>query len=782
MVAPNREVSNRTQTTDSTHGHSDDTQALNPSDIWKQAADERAARTSDRGQDVGRVSDRSGSSTSNETVVVHPNQLIKEAREAGQEMASLLQKGTPSDQQITVKAKDGSEVQMTAGQRVEQLRQTINDDCQKAIVASNELVKSKPNLDNDLNTLSANLQNAASKAGLDYHSPDFAQQAARNPELSAMLTQQQQLQSERMAPGTAMLTYAMMKAEGLTDKPADSMENFKQNGIPKPTQQEMTDAFLLVSQAGRTNNEVFHSPLYAATNSAIKTDYAVDQTEKGNQIVKLIQQADAASQSGSSTQAGELYKQAWQMGENIDQKFLAAQLKLQDNQSNPAVAQELVKTLANVKEARMHYAQYLVNNGDSASALPIALSVAADTPQFAEQDPTFNQLVSKATFGNSMTQGEFNAHQQKFATLMQDNNDPDRFSKAQTELQAMQTSYAQSKATMDAGRPKLDAEKQSIDGKLADLEKKKDSTDADEYKIEKARLEHEKDVINAVEKQNDQMARQGTYLKYLEGVLNRAQDNTDAAHACFEEVKKQDPELAKNPDLNLDALLEDTRHKGFFERNWHAIATGIAVVGGIAVGIGVGCLTGPGGVLAGVGTTGAILTALGAGAAVGAGAFVGTKGLAVGFDKVGWSDAGEGALIGALSATPVTKIGAALAPEGAGLGSLSLSSAGSGAWAKAAWYGKNGVLAANLGIPLGMASYSVYKDATHRPLDLSNPAESAQVANGWNDVNPSLFVPEQITPQQQQAQDRPRVQPKQLSADEIERRRNEAITDAPVGQ
>ncbi len=833
MAPPNREVQTNVTHTDSAAK----TEPIDASTVFlAQVQNDRAPKTAEIKADVFRVSDQVLTSVKPDQTAVYPNKLIAEAQSAGKEISSYLQSGQKSTDVIQYKDANGQIRETTVGERVETLRTLINQDCQNAITASNELIKNNPNLDKDLASTTARLQTAAQQAGLDYNDPNFRQQIANHPELTQLAQDQAVLQSARMAPGTAMLTYAMLKAEGLTENPADSMEAFKTTGVPKPTAQELNDAFLLVSQAGRTNPEVFNSPLYASVNNAVKTDYAVTQQAKGNQIVTMLKDADQLSQSGDTAKAEAKYKEAWQLGEGIDQKFLAAQLKLQDNQKNPQVAQALVGILGDVKEARMHYANFLVKQGKYDDALPIALSVGSDTPEFAQADPTFNKLVSDATFGKSMPQGELQAHQAKFAELMQDTKNPNRFTDAQKELDILLKNFQDTKATLDQGRTKLEADKTSIDTKLADLDKKKDSTDPEEYKIEQLRLTNEKKVIEQVEKQNDQFAKQEPYLKYLQGVMAYSKDDKDTAHALFEEVKKTDPELAAQKSLNMDALLDATKHQNWFQRNWHAIATVGAVVAGVVVGIGVGCLTGPGGIAAGIGTTGAILAAVGGGAVAGGLVFTGTKAAALGTDQVGWKDFREGALIGAASAVPMVRIGTAFAPlAGAADSVASTAAVGTNVFARFGLTGKALAFGASVaGAKEGMAvafdgksfgdaaksfayeapfaaltygaagnaktilgavaadslyggggsgvaelGFGTYAQIKEHTLDPNNSAENDQIWNRYNGVNPSLFRPDG-TPVQ--AGDQQPAQPprKQLTQAEIDRMSNQAITDEPV--
>lgn len=632
-------------------GSSDQGQTNETSHIFQaQVNQERTKATPDLQKEIFRANDQVQSSVQADQTIVYPNKLISEAQSAGKEIASYLQGGRSLTDIIQYRDAQGQIREMTVGDRIDSLKTLINQDCQNAITAANELVKQKPNLEKDLGNVTAQLQTAAQSMGLDYNSPNFRDQALNNPQLADLAKQQALLQSERMAPGAAMLTYAMLKAGGLTENPAASMESFRTTGMPKPSQQELNDAFLLVSQAGRTNQEIFNSPLYANVNTAVKADYAQTQQEKGNQIVTMLKQADQMSQSGDATKAEEMYKNAWKLGEGIDQKFLAAQLQLKDNQNNPQVSQALVGILSDVKEARMHYANFLVKQGKYGDALPIALSVGADTPEFAQQDPTYNKLVSDATFGKSLPQGELQAEQAKFAQLMQDK----KYDEATTVLDKLTKNFQDTKATLDSGSTTLAATKKDLDTKLQDLEKKKDTTDKKEYDIEKARLENEKKVIDQNEKMNADFLKQGSYLKYLQGVLAYSKDDKDTAHALFEEVKKTDPELAGKKELQIDQLLDATKHQNWFQRNWHAIATIGAVVAGVAVGIGVGLLTGPGGIAAGIGTTAAIMGAVGGGAVAGGLVYSGVKGAAVGFDKVGFSDFKDGAFIGGSSALMVS--------------------------------------------------------------------------------------------------------------------------------
>lgn len=627
---------------------------------------------------------------SSEVIEVYPLKLIAQAQTEGRELVSLLRSGKNPEDIVQYKDDQGVSKECTLKERVEKLRLACDQNCQNAITAANELIKNNPDLEQRINTVAAKMQDLETKLGLNRNSSEYREQLEKHPELRALYDEQSDLQSIRMAPASAMMTYALLKKDGLTEHPIESFESFKKTGMTKPTDAELADAFLLVSQAGRTNSEVFHSPFYATVSAAVKSDYAINQNEKGKQIIALLKEGEGHAQSGESDKAEESYKKAWQLGETIDQKFLAAQLRLQDNRSNPEVAQVILGVMADVKEARMHYAGFLVKQGKYSDALPIALSIKADTPEFAKADSTYDLLVSSAQkgvtdvdllvsdamFGKHMTSQDLQLQQYEFCSLLQDEKNPNRFTEAQKKIEDMLKSFQETKSSIESNKPNLESALSDINTRKADLEKKKDSLDPEEYKIEQKRLDGEKSLVEAVQKENEQFLKQGNYLKYLQGTLAYSREDTATAHALFEEVKKADPELAANKDLKLDELCKATepaKKQNWFQRHWHAIASAGAVLAGVVVGIAAGMLTGPGGIAAGAGTTAAIMTAVGAGVvggAAGGAVFAGTKAAALGKGTVTWKDFREGALLGAAAAVPAIRAGTAFAPGAAGLSTL----------------------------------------------------------------------------------------------------------------
>lgn len=783
-------------------------------------------------------------------VQIEPLKLVAQAQAEGRELVTLLRSGKKTDDVVQYRDEQGHLKETTLSERVEALRLACDQNCQNAITSSNELIKNTPDLQDKIDSVSARLQNWENKLGLEKCSPEFKYQIERNPELRALCDEQTTLQAIRMAPATAMMTYALLKKDGLTESPQESFDSFQKTGVTKPTDRELADAFLLISQAGRTNSEVFHSPAYAAVSDAIKTDYAVSQNEKGKKIIELLKEGEGYSRNGDSSKAEESYKSAWQIGETIDQKFLAAQLRLPDNRSNPEVAQVLLGVLADVKEARMHYAGYLVKEGKFADALPIALSIRSDTPEFAKADSTYDSLVSgaqkgmtdvdllisDATFGKRMTATDLQMRQYEFCNLMQDSNNPNRFSEAQQKIDDMLKNFQDAKSSIESVKPKLESTISEITNKQSELDKKKDTLAPEEYKIEQKRLNDEKNVVEAVQKENEQFLKQGSYLKYLQGTLAYAREDTATAHALFEEVKKDDPELAANKELKIDELCNATapaKKQNWFQRHWHAIASAGAVIAGVVVGVAAGMLTGPGGIAAGAGTTAAIMTAIGAGVvggAAGGAVFVGTKAAALGKDSVKPKDFLEGALLGAAAAVPAIRAGAAFAPGAASMETLE-STAATGSSKLAQWLAKAGITKTSAafgvgfsglnqsvevglggksakdgaidfakGIPEQMFAFGAAGQCTRAASILGTdlffnlttpsfelgagiyadhkklpPPSAAEIAGRYSAINPSVFRPEDLSNSPQPAG----VEQKsvQLSEQELESRRNEKIED-----
>ena len=328
----------------------------------------------------------------------------------------------------------GNMVEMTVSQRITQLKQEINTDSNNAIIASDELAKQNPHLNQQLQETTNTLQQAAQQLGLNYQDPNFSQElqtqmqsASGNPQeltylqqVQDLANQQELLQSQRFAPATARMSYAMLMSQGVTDNPVTSMSAYAQNGAPQPSSRELNDAFMLMRQASRSDSEVANDPMFNQINTNITGQYAETQSGRSAQIATDLQQANAAASSGDKAGAEKFYQEAWKTGEGIDQRFILAQLQIPDNANNPQVSQALIGILTNVKEARLDYANFLNGEGKFSQALPIALSVGAQTPQFAQQDPTYNKIVQKATFGDSVPQSDLQSLQTKFAQEMQD--------------------------------------------------------------------------------------------------------------------------------------------------------------------------------------------------------------------------------------------------------------------------------------------------------------------------------------------------------------------------
>ena len=565
---------------------------------------------------------------------------------------------------------------MTVSQRIDQLKQEINTDSQNAILASDELAKQNPNLDQQLQQTTNALQSAAQQIGLNYQDPNFPQElqsqmqnAAGNPQELAYLqqvqdlaNQQELLQSQRFAPATARMSYAMLMSEGMTDNPEASMQAQMQNGAPQPSNQELNDAFMLMRQAG---DPIRKSPTIRCSTRSTPTlpgNMLRLNLNNSAQIATDLQQANAAANSGDKTSAEKFYQEAWKTGEGIDQKFILAQLQIPDNANNPQIAQALVGILSNVKEARLDYANFLNGEGKFSQALPIALSVGAQTPQLAQQDPTYSQIVQKATFGDSVPQSDLQSLQAQFAQEMQDK----KFTEASKTMDSLKKNFQDMKSTLDQDNAAMEKNSKSVSDQLTQLNKNQANLDPTEYQIQKQQLQAEQAQIKQIHDADQQAQQQYAYLQYLQGVLAYSKDDKKTAYNLFQEAEKGDPSLEKQSSLKLNALMAATKPEGWFERNWKAVATVGAVVAGVAVGIGVGIFTaGVGGVVAGAGTTAGLMAAIGGGAIAGGLAYSGIKGGILGFNQVGWKDVAEGGFIGATSAvtagTAATAFGGAAA-------------------------------------------------------------------------------------------------------------------------
>jgi len=620
-------------------------------DTWSKTTEQTALRTTDQA---------TGTKTTGDQVVINPSQLVQKCQAAGQEIASYANKNLNDkmpelDQQGRP---TGRLTDVTYGQRINDLKIQINTDSQNAITAADtqaarggaDITK---RIENNLNQLDT----AAQALGLNDRAPNFQDQLAQAfqnatvdqiaalQNVEALAKAQRDLQAERFAPATTRLSYALLKADGFTDDPAGSLDSIRKTGMPKASKEELADAFMMMQTAGRTDKEVFYSQEYGQVSASVNGQYAQTQQERGQKIVAELTKADSLSRSGDVKGAEENYKLAMEDTKGVDQKWLAAQLRIPANAQNPDIAQALVGMLTNVKEAKLQYANFLNGQSRYSEALPLALQVQADTPELAQQDQSFNKVLNTATFGNTMSVGDLQAHQQKFAQFMQDH----KWDDASKELDALTKNYQDTKAALDKNGQTLGTSKDDVTKQLAELEKKKDTMDQTEYKIEQGRLQNELKVFDANAQAGAGLDKQGNYLTYLQGVLAYSKDDKATAHALFEQIKG-DPDIAGNKQLNLDQLLDATKHQNWFQRNWHALATIGAVAAGIGVGIAVACVTGPGGIAAGIGTTGAIMAAVGGGAVAGGLAYGGIKGATLGFDQVGWGDIKDGAITGGLSA------------------------------------------------------------------------------------------------------------------------------------
>lgn len=594
---------------------------------------------------IAQASDRTREGVANQSQIIDPMDLIRAAERDAQELYQLGSKQKWDRIQVR-DASTGQVREMTVEERTIELKAAIKAGTEKAIGIADALPQEQVTKDLQANTVALDAAAKTLNVNLQAVSPEQLQQIAamntpQSQEFIRLLQEREQINMARFAPALTRIVAATFRAEGMTDP--EGQIATAQNPTPKPSAKEISDAMTMLEQAKRSGdngvpgqqsvgNEVANSRLFLDTSARIYNIYSANQQERGQSIIANMREAQELKAQGRAEEAGAKLKAAYDTAETIDYTFIKTQLADPRNANNPQVKQAFVDVLNNGYQARTNYAKHLRDTGKFEDALPILIKVEADTAELAVQDPTFGKLKQDAMFGTMIPAGELEAHQVKFQEAITNKD----FTAAQKEIDFLRANYQKTADQLDKGDKKLQEEHTKVKAELEEL-KKNEQLNA-QQQADKKRLEDELAILEQNLKTNDAFKKQYPQIQYLAGVLEFSKGDNKAAHALFEEVKKTSPEIAGNKDMRLDEMLEATRDKGWFERNWDSIKKGLCIGAAVLAGVAVGALTiwtGPGAAVFGAGTTAALLTTMGVAAGAG---FVagGTAGTAMKFTTEGF--------------------------------------------------------------------------------------------------------------------------------------------------
>jgi hypothetical protein len=473
-----------------------------------------------------------------------------------------------------------------------------------------------------------------------------AAQKANLEKLKGLLTNYDSIQKERNALSAVDITAAQLMMGGFTHKAGEQTLE----GLPA-TRQEVMRAYEMMNKAGRGNPQLEQTPQFQMAKEQSGAMYADIQLQRSKDAVLALQEADKLRVAGKPTEAQAKYEEALQKVKGVDMATITTQWQSQmkefntvqqkltalgDPPSNPQEAQRLTMELQQRqqiglqleqiiqvgKEVKTEYARFLNEQGKPGEALPLLTSVASGTPpELLAGDTSFTEQMEKAQSLGSITSGDAEKHRVLYEQAMAAKD----WTTAEREMAALKAASTKaSEQTIQSAKDRvavMDKRQAEIQAELADLQKNT-GMDSEAKTLRQQQLEAEKkgydalrkglaEGIPAAEKAAKDHAHQ---LRYMEGIIAYSKEDKETAHKIFKELEAEAPEIAANKDYQLEALLEDTRKKGWLERHWDTIVSVgkiVAVVGAIAIagavtgGVGAVVLAGALGA-AGVFTVGAV--------------------------------------------------------------------------------------------------------------------------------------------------------------------------------
>lgn len=677
-------------------------------------ADLEAKNAPVKGQEVQKVTDKSNVVAVAEKVSADSAKEMTKA-EVATELLQILESGKKDNEVIVMVDETGQKVQLTVGERRQQLRAFLKEtgvevketreDLQAFIkktgehaVAMADILRQKPEgqakspadlLGEKLAENQKKRDDAAAALGIqprvvkipdlkgnlvehkiyDVKAEDIQKRMASakpgTPEAENLkkfddaMKEYDQLRMIEASPSFIRLRFAELKMAGATDR--DARINAGPNEV-KASKREIMDAYQLVNEAGRISQAMSDSPSYQDVKRRASLLYADTQQQRSKDAVLALQAADKLRSEGKpEAEVRKAYDQALAKVREVDMNAIRAQIITQNKEMEriqkakaeldkvePAqreaarkaleeqekqqteIIQQLGQILHVGKEVKTEYAKYLNERGKGSEAFVLLTEAAAEAPEFCskEADPSFAAEMEKAIAGKGLISSDTEKHRSAYQEAM--NNK--QWGKASQELQALKNASTNAtQATLKSVNENVAAAEASlreVDAKMAQV-KADEQMDAETKAAELDTLTRQKTMLeqtakglkDSIPKIEAEAKKQEHQLQFMEGIVAWSSDNKETAHRIFKELEVTAPEIRDNKDYQLADLIEDSRHKGWLERNWDKIKTvvtiGGAILAGVVVGIAVGCVTGPGGILAGIGTTGAILTAAGVGAVAG---------------------------------------------------------------------------------------------------------------------------------------------------------------------
>jgi hypothetical protein len=580
---------------------------------------------------------------------------ITTAKQSADALAELIVSKKPMDEKLTVTGADGKPHQTTVGERIKELKQTVDNAANQAVVMSKSIDQAE--VSRQLNNSIAERNTIAKELGLDTNKLSAANitEALKNPgdnatkvKLESLLAAQNKFDDFKTlenAPAFTKLIYAQLKGGGFTNPntPVEMMPN----GKLKVDRADITDAMSLIAEAGASSKELRNHPLYL---NAVNEVFP--RNENGSQKVQVLtqelQNAIELGSKGNKVEQEKALKAAVAEADKINVPLIAQMVKdpAFANRQNPEVLKEMANTVVMAETARLQYAQFLAEQGRFGEAQTLTLRVKAECPdvmynrgadgqihyndnRFVDLAKLDKQMAASSTFDPNKLNTDINNFRTQFQRLQGGNTDASTETKDSAYGKGMNN--AQVKADLGALSASMDGQlatqkreltqtKQTIEAEKAKLEAEQKGLGSKKFvteeagKIEAKRIE---DQIKMLDMQKTQIEEQLTnntkntqLVRMLEASYDLSREDRSAANAKLAEIEQGDPAFVAAHRKDLDQLKDMAKEPGW----WDSWGKKLCIVGAVVVGVAAGIWLGPGCIATGVAAGTAAATALGVGA------------------------------------------------------------------------------------------------------------------------------------------------------------------------
>lgn len=580
---------------------------------------------------------------------------ITTAKQSADALAELIVSKKPMDEKLTVTGADGKPHQTTVGERIKELKQTVDNAANQAVVMSKSIDQAE--VSRQLNNSIAERNTIAKELGLDTNKLSAANitEALKNPgdnatkvKLESLLAAQNKFDDFKTlenAPAFTKLIYAQLKGGGFTN-PNTPVEMLP-NGKLKVDRADITDAMSLIAEAGSSSKELRNHPLYL---NAVNEVFP--RNENGSQKVQVLtqelQNAVELGSKGNKVEQEKALKAAVAEADKINVPLIAQMVKdpAFASRQNPEVLKEMANTVVMAETARLQYAQFLAEQGRFGEAQTLTLRVKAECPdvmynrgadgqihyndnRFVDLAKLDKQMAASSTFDPNKLNTDINNFRTQFQRLQGGNTDASSETKESAYGKGMNN--AQVKADLAALGASMDGQlatqkreltqtKQTIEAEKAKLEAEQKGLGSKKFvteeagKIEAKRIE---DQIKMLDMQKTQIEEQlvnntkNTQLvRMLEASYDLSREDRSAANAKLAEIEQGDPAFVAAHRKDLDQLKDMAKEPGW----WDSWGKKLCIVGAVVVGVAAGIWLGPGCIATGVAAGTAAAGALGVGA------------------------------------------------------------------------------------------------------------------------------------------------------------------------